>query len=228
MKLRVINTVLGYLILSFGLATVLTASIAYAPTDVVLTIVDNEFSSISYSTAMVIMHGIIAVLILVIVSITKINIKYSTIVLGFLGLSIVAYAIGFFKNIFYAKLFPNAYEFNIVIRLGMFFVGYIMTTIGAYLFSTRKLITPPYDLFPITVSEVTGKRMGNIRILFDTLFVIIAVLLLIITSDLSVIDDIISIFTFTAEVPLNIASIFMGVAFGYMFKLYERIPLLNK
>ncbi len=227
MKEGIINTVLGYLLLSFGVATSLTAAIAYSPTDVVLTIMDNELTSISYSTSMVIMHGVIAIVVIIIKLLTNARIKYRTVIVGFLGLSIAAYTIGFFRDIFYANLLPNGSELHMIIRLLMFISGYILTTLGAYLFTVRELITPPYDLFPNTVAEVTGRRMGSIRVIYDSSFTVIAVLLLFVTSGLSVIDDVISIFNFNAYVPLNIASIFMGVGFGYMFKIYERIPLCN-
>ncbi len=227
MKLRIINTLAGYLILSFGVATVLTANIAYSPTDVVLTVTDNEISFISYSVAMVIMHGVLALIIIIIKLFTDVSIKYTTIITGFLGLSITAFVIGFFKDTLYGNLLPNASDLSIFIRILMFIPGYLMITLGAYLFVMRQLITPPYDLLPVTVSEVTGIRMSSLRIVLDSAFTLFAVIAVLISSDLSFLDDLISIVTFSAEIPLNAVTIFMGVAFGQMFKIYEKIPLFN-
>lgn len=80
--------------------------------------------------------------------------------------------------------FISEFEIIYVSPLASFIVSIIIVSLGVYIMGKANLIIPPYDKVPVEISNTTKFEVGKVRLVLDTIILIISLIFGTLTNSL--------------------------------------------
>ncbi len=213
MKKRIILTIIGYLLFAIGKSLMIGSFLSLSHVDAMFTFVSKlGIPHIdSYSAGVIFVQSIFAISIITIILFSNINLKIRYVLLGTLATFASSAAIYVFYDVIFVTLFGDI-EIYFIIRVFMTIIGFLIFSLGTYIFAIQRLLVQPYTLFPLALSDLTKSSFGLMKLIEDIAVFIVAA---------------IGAYT-VGGIGLNIFSVFMALSMGPLFNLYKRISIINK
>lgn len=153
-----------------------------------------------YGDAVLVTHAVF--LVLIVIFLKKLQSDWKQVLIAIVSILVVSRVInmfGFIIDIEYASF---------AIKFIVFMINVFVVNLAIYLMANSQLVATPYDRFVIQLSSVTGRDLGNARLIVDVITFIIAFAIIII-ADL--------------PVPISFATLFIVVASGPIITMWGKI-----
>ncbi len=208
MRKKIVLTIIGYLLFAIGKTLMIGSYLSLSHIDAVFTLVSKLGIPYidSYSAGVILVQSIFAIAIIIMTLFSDIKLKIRYVILGSLAMFASSTAIYIFHDIIFINLFGNT-DINILIRLFMTISGFLIFSVGTYIFAVQRLLVQPYTLFPLALSDLTKSSFGLMKLIVDVSTFTIAV---------------IGSYT-VGGIGLNIFSVIMALSMGPLFSLYRKV-----
>ncbi|WOO88611.1 hypothetical protein R2F61_06680 [Mollicutes bacterium LVI A0078] len=153
-----------------------------------------------YGDAVLVTHAVF--LVLIVIFLKKLQSDWKQVLIAIVSILVVSRVInmfGFLIDVEYASF---------AIKFIVFMTNVFVVNLAIYLMANSQLVATPYDRFVIQLSAVTGRDLGNARLIVDVITFIIAFVIIII-ADL--------------PVPISFATLFIVVASGPIITMWGKI-----
>lgn len=153
-----------------------------------------------YGDAVLVTHAVF--LVLIVIFLKKLQSDWKQVLIAIVSILVVSRVInmfGFLIDVEYASF---------AIKFIVFMINVFVVNLAIYLMANSQLVATPYDRFVIQLSAVTGRDLGNARLIVDVITFIIAFVIIII-ADL--------------PVPISFATLFIVVASGPIITMWGKI-----
>lgn len=212
MKKKIILTILGYFLFAIGKTLMIGSYLSLSHVDAMFTLVSRLGIPYvdTYSAGVIVVQSIFAITIIVMILLSDIKLRVRYVLLGYLAMFASSTAIYIFYDILYINLFGDM-NISFPIRLFMTITGFLIFSLGTYIFAVQRLLVQPYTLFPLALSDLTKYNFGLMKLIVDILIFIVSV---------------IGAYT-VGGIGLNGFSIIMAISMGPLFNLYGKISLIN-
>ncbi len=212
MKRKIILTIIGYLLFAIGKTLMIGSYLSLSHVDAMFTLVSKLGIPYidNYSEGVIFLQSIFAIIIISIILLSDIKLKIRYVLLGSLATFASSTAIYIFHDIIFESLFGDV-TINFIIRIFMTITGYLIFTLGTYMFAVQRLLVQPYTLLPLALSDLTKTSFGSMKLIEDITVFIVAV---------------IGAYTI-GGIGLNVFSVVMALSMGPLFNQYRKISLIN-
>ncbi len=198
MAKRLTYGIIGVIILSIGLTLLVISDLGVGPFDT-LGLAVSEITGITFGDSLLLLQLIFA-LVLVLYVITK---KTKLTILQVLSTVISILLITRLINLF--GLFIDDVLIN---EIFTFIIGFILYTIGIWLFMKSNTIIPPADKFCVTTASFFNIKQGTTKLYLDIATTVLSLLL---------------IFVFKLSISFTIYSLIIVFFTGPSINLYDKV-----
>ncbi len=212
MKKKILLTTVGYLLFAIGKTLMIGSYLSLSHVDALFTLVSKLGIPYidTYSEGVILVQSIFAIAIITIILLSNIKLKIRYVLLGSLATFLSSAVIYIFYDIIFITLFGDI-DISFIIMVLMTIAGFLIFSLGTYIFAVQKLLVQPYTLFPLALSDLTKSNFGFMKLAEDITIFIIAI---------------VGAYT-VGGIGLNVFSLLMALSMGPLFNLYKRIPLIS-
>lgn len=153
-----------------------------------------------YGDAVLLTHAVF--LVLIVIFLKKLQSDWKQVLTAIISILVVSRVINMFGFLIDVEYSSFAIKFIV------FMINVFVVNLAIYLMANSQLVATPYDRFVIQLSAVSGRDLGNARLIVDVITFIIAFAIIII-ADL--------------PVPISFATLFIVVASGPIITMWGKI-----
>ncbi len=218
MTKRILLSIAGFVIFSFGLAILLNIQVALHPMDNITAMIDhitnniilkNASFTVPFAVSLITLHSIFVIAALIMRN--QLNYEYKELFLGYGGVAFCSLVLAIVQ--IFIPLNGKMFGDSDIANYLMFLVGFFLLSFGIYMYNVQSIFNPPIDMFFFYLKDFLEIPFSRMRTILDVSALIIASIgLLAFGSDV---------------VPLKIPSLFMVIFLGQTFKIWALIPFIN-
>ena len=189
-------SMLGVILLAFGIAATLIANLGFGPFDTFMNILMELFGFEQFGNVVFWVQMIVLLFLFV----NKNNFKLDNMdfISSLLSITVISETINFAQSVLANVTIPT----SIIFTFGIFSIA-----TGIYFITKSNKFVAPLDKFVVSLSVYFNKPFSTIKIIFDTILITLSILF---------------VFGLGLSVPISIYSIILSISPGYIIKFLEK------
>lgn len=199
-KQKIIESLIGINLLSFGIAIILRLNVGMDPFDSFSYLIGNIFKIDQFGNAILITHLMFFIILYILIPKTKEQIIDSLISIG------AIFIITRFINIY--ELLINFEVNQIAYKIMLFIPGFLITNLGLYYIAMLDFIIPPYDKLVVLLAHKFNLKIGTMRLICDSLIFVTIVIAFLLNRQL---------------VTISFGTIIFALGTGPNIRIYEKL-----